>query len=496
MTHPGLLYDGEHARPLPVTWIVTGEQLAITGDGSEFHVPVAQLVATSRLGNVRRAIHLPDGRQLHCDDNDAVDRLFRPRGIEVLTDRLERHPAAVAVSLLGTIAAVLLFFTVGLPALAARVAAAIPPETEQAMGRQVLAALDRTSLSASTLDEDDQAYYREVFGRFTADLPGADRYQLEFRYLDGYGANAFALPGGAIVVTDALMEMFGYDEEFLAIIAHEIGHHEQRHAMRSVLQQSAVAVLAAAFTGDVSAATTATVAVPTFLLNNHYSRDFESEADGWAFGQLAAAGISPAWFARIMARMEEGEGGDAATEASSDSGADALAWASTHPPTPERIAQALGAQGDLPSPGELIVAREVVRMAREERAALEESRAGGDAPVLARSDLVGCWEGVEDDDSKSSWRQRTSEDGTLTQRLEFRSDDGTTTSARQGFWAQEDNSLVEYSYDPAANAGLGSAAGDTSWYRLTTVEPDYMVYEDIDRTYEAAARRISCPAGL
>jgi hypothetical protein len=58
------------------------------------------------------------------------------------------------------------------------------------------------------------------------------------------------------------------------ISSHEIGHEEHRHVLRSVLQSSAVVLIGAHFTGDVSSASTLVVAVPTFLLDSHYSRDF------------------------------------------------------------------------------------------------------------------------------------------------------------------------------------------------------------------------------
>ena len=76
--------------------------------------------------------------------------------------------------------------------------------------------------------------------------------------------------------------------------------------LRSVLQNSAVVLVSAYFTGDVSSASALVVSVPTFLLNNHYSRAFEEDADNYAFASLAAHHISPGRFAEVHGGDAEG----------------------------------------------------------------------------------------------------------------------------------------------------------------------------------------------
>jgi len=147
------------------------------------------------------------------------------------------------------------------------------------------------------------------------------------------GANAFALPGGTIVVTDDLVDLIADDDvnedEFLAIVAHEVGHQQYHHVMRSVLQQSVVAIVAAFFVGDVGSASTIVITIPAFLLQNHYSRGFEQQADDYAFGALAAHGISPRVFANVMRKLEK-----------QSPDAEDMSYLSSHPLTAERIARA------------------------------------------------------------------------------------------------------------------------------------------------------------
>ncbi len=62
---------------------------------------------------------------------------------------------------------------------------------------------------------------------------------VEFRASPIIGANAFALPGGIVIVTDQLMQLAEHDDEILAVLAHEIGHVKHRHVLRGLPQDSA-----------------------------------------------------------------------------------------------------------------------------------------------------------------------------------------------------------------------------------------------------------------
>ena len=191
-----------------------------------------------------------------------------------------------------------------MPWLADRIAEQIPPTAERSLGDQVLGSLDRLGLGASTLDADRRNVLAARFAKLAQGAPGGADYRVEFRNAPGIGANAFALPGGTVVVTDQLVNLLGDDREFDAVVAHEIGHQQHRHAIRQTLRTSFVAIVAAFFAGDVSSASAVVVAVPSFLLDNHYSRTFEEEADAYAFDLLARHDESPHWFAEAMRLLE------------------------------------------------------------------------------------------------------------------------------------------------------------------------------------------------
>lgn len=485
MSYQGLLYDGESARAVPVTWQVSAGVLQIRGEGVERQVRVSVVRATSRLGSIRRMAYLPGGEQLHSDDNEAMDQLVSRGSVEAVTDRLERHAVSVAASFLLTMGLVAWFFTLGLPWLADRTARAIPPEVEDAIGGQVVSVMDQSVLSESTLDAEIQAHYQALFDGFVADLPDAGRYQLQFRLMNGHAANAFALPGGMVVFTDGLVEMIGEDEEFLAVLAHEIGHHRERHLLRSVLQSSAVVVLGTVIAGDVSGATALMIGLPTFLLENHYSRSFESEADRFAFAALRESGISPAWFARIMDRLAAAQG----EEAPQGEEGSLLSYASTHPPPSARVSLAWKAGAGLPPPGRIIADREAARLAAA------ANMEGADVGDISPGELAGCLAGsftMEGGEGTTEWVQRTNLDGTLVISTTY--PDG-SVGRSQGYWVLAGRSLVEYVAGVDEGSGAESPTGDLYRYRLLSVEPDQLVYAEPETGEESVVARVACTEG-
>jgi predicted Zn-dependent protease len=78
--------------------------------------------------------------------------------------------------------------------------------------------------------------------------------------------------------------------------------------MKSVLQQSVVAVVITAITSDASSLSAAVTGLPIVLVQMEYSRDFETEADDFAFDLLKQKGYSPAAFATMMERLAEKRG--------------------------------------------------------------------------------------------------------------------------------------------------------------------------------------------
>jgi Zn-dependent protease with chaperone function len=330
----GRYYDGLTSRATPVQCVASDGTLAIRGESIDAQVALGRIEVSPRLGRTFRTLRLPGGAQVQSEDNDAVDAAFPDRNrVETLADRLERYPYVVAASVVVIVVAAIALFRIGLPWAAERVAMRLPVSVEQAAGEQVLDTLKRFWLKPSKIDAERQKALQEKFAVFAKGVPDGENDRVMFFNSPIIGANAFALPGGTIVVTDQLLDLFedddNADDEFIAVAAHEAGHEHYRHVMRSVLQGSAVSIVAAYFAGDVGSASTVVIAIPAFLLQNHYSRGFEEQADEFAFQALAAHNMSPRVFADAMRKLQQEYPDD-----------DSVSYVSTHPLSAERIARA------------------------------------------------------------------------------------------------------------------------------------------------------------
>lgn len=330
----GQYYDGRQPIGTPARLVITGREATLSGAQLLHSYSTRQLSVSPRVGRADRFIHMPNGGQFQCADQALLDRLPQQGRAEGVVAWLE---ARWGVAIAGIVAIVSLLaggYFLGLPVVAERIAARIPIETQQALGEQVLAWLDHNGGFAGTrLDAKTQGRIAKGFARLHAGLPLEDYYRLEFRSSDFIGPNAFALPGGTVVITDAMVHLAQNVDEVLAVLAHEIGHAERHHAMRQLLQGSAVAVVAVALTADAASLSVAVAGLPALLARTKYSRGFETEADEFAFTLLKQHGLSPEAFATIMERLNQKYAGKTF----------GLAFLSTHPVTAERVARARAA---------------------------------------------------------------------------------------------------------------------------------------------------------
>lgn len=303
----------------------------------------AELEISPRLGRMERIVTLPKLGQLQLDDSPLLDAWFPDRDrIEGWAHRLERLRGAAITSAVVTAVAVVAFFQFGLPWMADKVAPMVPRAMEREIGAQSMELLDSMYLHRSRLSPERRRALDVAFREMVAGLPREYDYQLTFRHAPAIGPNAFALPDGRLVVTDQLVELADNDDELLAVLAHEAGHHERRHGMRQALESSAVVVVAGFLFGDLSGTASLSVSIPVLLLENGFSRDHEREADAFAFDLLRRRGRSPADFAAIMRKMSEHHGEDA------EDASGPISYLSTHPPSADRILAAEKAAEGLP----------------------------------------------------------------------------------------------------------------------------------------------------
>lgn len=328
----GVLHDGRTATAVPVRVEEQGDDIAICDGTVTARVPRAAVVADAPIPGVPRVLRLPDGERIESEEHAAVAALWPERGIVARAAyAVETRWWAVFTGIAITAGCIWLVVAVLLPLGADPLARSISPEVERYMGEQALKSLDKTVMKPSQLSADEQEEWEDKFDAFVEGEKGEEKYAVVFRHAGG--PNAFALPGGTIVITDEMVDAVGSDDELLAVLAHEIGHVRGRHAMRLVLQSSGIAVLMTALAGDAAGVTFLAAALPTMLLQSGYSRQFEAEADDYAFAHLKRHGVSPQAFADVMRRLEKETGGPRDDSA-------VMHYLGSHPSSAERIRRA------------------------------------------------------------------------------------------------------------------------------------------------------------
>ena len=324
-----LLFDGQtsRAREVQVRLELDG-CLFIEETGVQRCFSLAQLRVADRLGNTPRAIYLPDEAKLELTDNDAVDAFLKiSRGVPGagFVHGLESKWRIVLLSMVGIIAFTWGLVQFGIPSAAKQVAFALPASTDEMLGQQTLQIMDKAFLERTELDTAVQQRLVDRFEQVVQQVEDDHQFRLLFRKSDMVGANAFALPSGIVVMTDGLVELSENDDELASVLAHEVGHVVERHALRSVLQNSVTVLLIAIITGDIASVSSLAAALPTLLVEAQYSRQFEAEADRYAFDYLKQQDIAAVHFINILSRLHKDEGPQRHN------------YFSSHPATSERI---------------------------------------------------------------------------------------------------------------------------------------------------------------
>ncbi|MEL6453002.1 MAG: M48 family metallopeptidase [Pseudomonadota bacterium] len=202
--------------------------------------------------------------------------------------------------------ALALMILVILPALANSLATLIPIEREVAWGKTVVQQMERVLGrnrvgGLACTDADGRAALDAMTARLTAASDLA--YDLNVGVFDHQMVNAFAAPGGQIVLLRGLIDQADSPDQVAAVLAHEIGHVEARDTTRNALRAAGSAGLLALVLGDFAGGS-AVVVVAEYTLNASYTREAEAAADQFALQMMDAAGADAAALGTFFDSLE------------------------------------------------------------------------------------------------------------------------------------------------------------------------------------------------
>ncbi|MBB3180518.1 M48 family metallopeptidase [Variovorax sp. Sphag1AA] len=336
-------FDGQSSRPHAARLRMEDDVLTVEPLAGEHFAPIAvptrQIRWPERTRHGGRIAQLPNGATVQAIDVPAWDAWTAQLGHrESWVVRAQQNWRGVLVAFVLVIVAGAAMYQWALPWAARGITAMVPQRVDALIGSQVLESLDDSLLLPSELPLADQERIRHAFARMVqaAHPDDAPPWQLEFRRGRDkrLGPNALALPGGTIVLTDELVRLMpGNDDAIVGVLGHEFGHVRLRHAMRQLVQVSAVGLAVSAAFGDYG---TLITSAPVLLATLGYSRDAEREADAESLRLMRSAGIPPRAMADFFEAIEQWRQTRPSGE-KDDVDFIGLAF-STHPATAERIA--------------------------------------------------------------------------------------------------------------------------------------------------------------
>ena len=192
----------------------------------------------------------------------------------------------------------------------------ITPEQEYYIGRAVTASiLERYK----PYDDPEANRYLNLLGQTLAQA--SDRPETfggyHFLIVDSPEINAFAAPGGFILISRGMLHCCNTEDALAAVLAHEIGHIEGQHGLKAIKTSrltAAFSILATeslkqfggpelarlteAFEGSVSD-------IVSTLMTNGYSRELEGQADDAAITILSRVGYSPHALVDMLKTMDK-----------------------------------------------------------------------------------------------------------------------------------------------------------------------------------------------
>lgn len=206
-----------------------------------------------------------------------------------------------------------------LPFVSERMAMALPPVTDAQLGDPMFEGMKNELV----IDEAGSATLQAFADRLTI----SPTFKLRLHLVKDDQVNAFALPGGHIVVYTGILEKMREPGELVGLLSHEGTHVEKRHSTCTIARALSGSLFLSLLLGDLGGVTAVLAQKGDELKGLSYSRDLETEADTIGIRRMHANGVDPQGMVKLLQLLER-EAQDMP---------EGVSFLSTHPLTKERI---------------------------------------------------------------------------------------------------------------------------------------------------------------
>ena len=319
--------------------VVDHSELHFQSEAITLDIPLHRLRVRVGEGADER-IYLEDaespGWEIFTEDFDILDHPLIPQ-MQDLRKRMSniatKREVFKRLRLLGYVAAVVVILVwlvdLGLSAMVNVLVARVPPKLEQQLGREALEDMQQTM---PFVEDSNRVAKVVALAAPLTNVVALGTNRLTFYIAEDEDPNAFALPGGHVVVTTGLLQMVERPEELLGVVAHELAHVKLKHGIRSVISGAGPFLMFGVLLGGQGGLVGMLGGTADMVARSGFSQEYETEADDMGWQIMLAAKVDPRGmtdaFRKLQAREKEQKVHD-----------DMPAAFSTHPAIEKRIAR-------------------------------------------------------------------------------------------------------------------------------------------------------------
>jgi predicted Zn-dependent protease len=285
---------------LPGRLSVDRRRLLFESEGIECEIPLEQVVVKLGRGQDTR-VYFWDRRRssvtIFTEDDSVLESApllqsnhVRSQLEAILTRREVGRRVRLTLYCLGACALVAGIVSLATGVMVRSLAADVPPQWEKTFGDAEIQEL-RTNMIF--VDDSNQVARLTALAAPLVRAVPAGGTQFQFHVVESEFPNAFALPGGHIIITTALLQLVDRPEELLGVMAHEMAHITRHHHARKIISAAGPLVIFGVFFSSRDQMLEVLSGGSGLLVTQGFSQEYELEADEYGWKYLVAANIDP-----------------------------------------------------------------------------------------------------------------------------------------------------------------------------------------------------------
>ena len=205
---------------------------------------------------------------------------------------------------LGILLIAFAFYKYALPPIAEAFASKVPMEYEQKWGDLMLKNIvdPENNLGDFNFKKNDSLSF--LANNFAKQIDFQSPYNLNITVVKSEQINAFALPGGNVVVFDGLLKKLKTKEEFAALLGHEVAHINQKHTLKNIFRSLSGYIFISLVTSDINGISAIIFENANSIYNLGYSRELEAESDSYAVNTMKLNQLNPMGLVGLFEALE------------------------------------------------------------------------------------------------------------------------------------------------------------------------------------------------